>query len=193
MRTFICDMDGVLINTSVAFSKCWTDILGVEILPTDFISWKHEWALGIDPSLLDEFWSKVWDYPAPMYPYTEQFIRKIKNMGYRFQILTSRGGKEAGIALTRDLKPLRPLVDELIVCDQHGKGDKKSDFINACPDALFFLDDHIKNAVDAKLHSPHLKEVMLITRPWNTSADLVGYLRVRSYIQVLCRLRIEDQ
>lgn len=193
MKTFVCDMDGCLLDTSTAFSTLWTKILGTEILPTDLTSWNHAWALGMDPKLNEEFWANIWDIPAYTYRGAEDFITSVKGLGYRFVLLTSRPSESSVTALYRDIDSLLPLIDDIYVCNQHGKGDRKSDFINRIDGAEFFLDDHIKNVVDAKLNSPDLKEVLLFDRPWNTSKDVVGYLRILSYTDVLVRLLQEPQ
>lgn len=180
-------MDGCLLNTTAAFAKKWTEILGVKITPSDFNSWKHEWAFGIDPKLTDRFWAEIWDVPAYPYPEALGFIKAIKQLGFNFVILTSRPSTESIFAMHRDLAPLRSEIDHILVCDQT-KGDRKSDYINETNGAEYFLDDHIKNVVDAKIHSPTLKEVFLIDRPWNTSKDIVGYRRVLSYDQIMLEL-----
>jgi hypothetical protein len=188
MKRFISDMDGCLLNTADAFAQLWSDILGVEIVAKDLTSWNHSWALGIDPKLNGEFWSQIWDIPASPYPEAENFIKTVKALGYQFIILTSRPSEASVKALYRDLDPLIPLIDDIYVCNQHQKGDLKSDFINRMDNPKYFLDDHIKNVVDAKLRSTDLREVFLIDRPWNQSKDVVRYQRITSYDDMIVQL-----
>ncbi len=185
MRTFVSDMDGCLLNSGDAFSQLWTEILGTEIVATDLTCWDHDWCLGYDKKLNRQFWNEIWNRPFSVYPGAKDFIMSVKALGYDFNILTSRPNEKAVEAIYRDLGPLMNLVDELYVCNQYVNKDKKSDFINRMQGARFFLEDNIRNAVDAKINSPDLSEVFLIDRPWNKSKDVVGYKRIYTYSDIL--------
>lgn len=187
MSTFVCDLDGVLLDTATGFSSKWTEILGKPVTPDMFIHWTHEYALGVDRCYADRFWKEFW-LEIELYPYPGaiEFITSTKSLGYKFVLLTSRSSDEAEAAMRRDVKKLNHDFDDIIVCDH--RNEFKSTYINEIPDAEFFVDDHIKNVADAKLRCLQLKEVFLYNRQWNTSADLSEYVRTNSYNDIVSRL-----
>ena len=192
-KVFICDLDGVLLNVASVFADLWADMLCVKIEEDDFIYWKHDLALGVSPKLLEIFWDRVWEHKVAL-PYhgAGVFIDRVKYLGYKFVVLTSRGTTKALKALQRDIPELVAKgIDDILTCDQ-AAGDRKSDFINKYyPEAAFFLDDHTKNVVDVKIRCPEITEVMLLDRPWNKSKDITPYRRVQSYGDVLSILSKE--
>lgn len=187
-KIFVCDLDGVLLNTQKGFSKKWSELLGTPIPESAFIHWDHALSLGVPKALSNRFWDEFWqDTPLDPYPGAGIFINSIKYLGYKIHILTSRSSNDAASALWRDIVKLRCNgnfeIDDVIVCD-HRK-ENKSSYINKIQGAQFFLDDHVKNVVDVQLRSEKLSKVMLFNQSWNTSSDIMGYLRVYSYGHVL--------
>jgi hypothetical protein len=189
MKTFVCDLDGVLLQSGKVFAKKWSEILGVDLTEDAFTCWIMEWALGVDPKLNDRFWSEVWDLELEPYPDAGWFVHRIKSLGYRFVVLTSRMASEkARKSVYRDIWKITYNgvyeIDDIIVCDTK-KGEMKSKYIHDIPDAEYFVDDHLKNVIDVKVNCPKLKEVFLMDRPWNRSLDLAKYERVFSYGDIL--------
>ena len=192
-RTFVCDLDGVLLNTGRVFCQRWSEILGVEVSESDLTSWRMVWALGVDPDLNKQFWTEVWDIPLQPYPGAGVFVNRVKYLGYKFVVLTSRMSSEKAISsMFRDIKKIQCdgqyEIDEIVICNRK-VGELKSHYINKqIPGTAYFLDDHIDNAVDVQIHSKHLERVMLFDRPWNKSRDLAGYKRIYCYGDVLTTL-----
>jgi hypothetical protein len=187
----VCDLDGVLLNTPAGFSKLWSEILGVSVPEDSFIHWDHALSLGVDKELCSRFWDEFWqDTELEPYPGAGVFVNRVKYLGYRFVILTSRASTDAQASLFRDIKKIqyggKYEIDDVLVCDH--RNENKSSYINKIEGVEFFLDDHVKNTVDVAIRCPNLKEVMLFDRPWNGSLDLAGYTRICSYGDVLARL-----
>lgn len=190
---FVCDLDGVLLNTQKGFSKKWSEILGRRVYENSFIHWDHALSLGVDKSYCDIFWKTFWqDIELDPYPGAGVFVNCLKYMNYKVYILTSRSTSEAQDALWRDIDKIRYdgkfEIDDVIVCDH--RMENKSTYINNIPDAKFFLDDHVKNVADVQMRCDHILQVMLLDRDWNNSADIGGYLRVKSYGDVLQQLSL---
>jgi len=190
MSTFVCDLDGVLLNTNLAFCVAWGEILGVKLQPEDFVHWNHYLALGVDPGLGEKFWEQVWELEVYPYPGATAFVDKVKQLGYNFVILTSRTMEAAKKAMYRDIPKVSLQIDDIIAINKQ-KGDMKSAYINNISDAAAFLDDHTKNAVDVKMNCKHVSSVMLFDRPWNKSSDICGYVRITSYQEALAQLSQE--
>ena len=189
---FATDLDGCLLDSGAAFAAWYTRELGVQVWSEDLLTWKHDMCLGIQSKVVTKMFTEIWTTdPMLVYPGARAFLKTVQAMDYRIVIITSRGlpngKKDAEAAAWRDVLPLWDCFDEMIVMNNHDRHK----FLY-CDDlkASWMLEDNTSIAVGCKLNAKTLREVFLLSRPWNRSKDIAGYLRVKSYEDILRHLAV---
>lgn len=194
MRIAMLDVDGVLLNVTVAVQDYCHKKYG-KLITEDFVTaWDWEYCLGIP--VTSEFWEHIWSTPSPPYKGANLFLEGLRNAGFHIILLSARpttweGLKNEGLAREAAFRDFGQLDCDEIVLVNHGK--EKWEMINRMIEQKgvspeFMVEDH---PIYAKLIGENTPvKSYLLTKPWNK--DVVSltdsWERVFNYGDLLRRV-----